>query len=133
MKTGFIYIDNNIYDTLLAVSCEEQQRGLMEHNWPPPIMSFIYPYPQNNKFWMHMTPSPLDIVFSKNGNITQICHGKPFDTSIIGDDSLSDLVVEFPYGTVISSKINIGNKIGLIKPTMAELQTLITKKYSKFI
>lgn len=129
METGYIYISDNIFPTLLAISSQEQARGLMGQNWPPPIMSFIYARPSINRFWMANTPSPLDIVFCHNGKITQICEGEPYSTKVIGNQSLSDLVIEFPYGTVESSGVKINNKVGLVKPTTAELKILIAKKY----
>lgn len=128
MESGYLYINNNIFPTLLAISQKEQERGLMEQSWPPPVMSFIYSIPQCNKFWMKNTPSPLDIVFAHNGVITQICYGEPYSTAMIGDDRLSDLVVEFPYGTIYSSDIKLGHKIGLVKPNVEELKIIIAKK-----
>ncbi len=121
MKNGYIYIDNTIYHSLLAISHEEQARGLMFVEPPTPIMSFIYNSPRINKFWMKSTPAPLDIVFCHNNKISQICYGKPFSTEIIGNDQESDLVIEFPYGTVNSSEIKIGQSVGLIKPSKMDL------------
>src|ERR1700690_3750800 len=98
MESGYIYISNNIFPTLLAISALEQAKGLMFEKWPPPIMSFIYKRAQINKFWMGSTPSPLDIIFCCNGQVSQICAGEPFSTAVIGDDKPSDLIVEFPFG-----------------------------------
>jgi uncharacterized protein len=99
--------------TLLAMTADEQERGLMYQKWPPPIMSFVYASPRINKFWMHKTPSPLDIVFCLNNKIISICSGEPYSTKIIGDDRLSDLVVEFPAGTCNAYNIKIGDPIEL--------------------
>src|SRR5579864_5674182 len=124
MREGYIFVANNIFPTLLAVSIEEQSRGLMFEPWPPPIMSFVYSSPQVNRFWMHNTPSPLDLVFCRQGQIVQICQGEPFSTSMLGD-RLSDLVIEFPAGTVLSSGIKLGHKVGLVSPTAEELKKII--------
>lgn len=109
-----INIGAHVMPTLLAVSAEEQERGLMHREWPPPIMSFVYNTPRINKFWMHQTPSPLDIVFALDGEITSIHKGEPNSTSMIGDNEFSDLVVELPYGTCQKLAIKIGDKINLI-------------------
>jgi uncharacterized membrane protein (UPF0127 family) len=101
---------------LLAVSAEEQAQGLMYQKWPPPVMTFIYKHASNNKFWMKNTPSPLDILFCYQGRIKQIHHGEPFSTAIIGDNSLSDLVIELPHGTVDKYGFKVGHKVGLIFP-----------------
>lgn len=133
MEQEYIHVANNIFLTLFAISEKEQKLGLMGQEWPPPIMSFVYEYPKCNKFWMQNTPSPLDIVFSNNGIINQICKGEPFSTEIIGDNKLSDLIVEFPYGTVASSGIKLRHNIGLVKPTADELKRIIAKKYPGII
>lgn len=129
MESGYIHVHNNVFPTLFAVSEEEQARGLMGQEWPPPVMSFIYAQPKYNKFWMANTPSPLDIVFCYNGEVRQICKGEPYSTAMIGDDKLSDLVIEFPYGTAITSGIKLGHKVGLVKPTAAEFKKIIAEKY----
>lgn len=128
MEEGVIYIHNNIFTTLLAISEEEQMHGLMYQEWPPPVMSFVYASPRINKFWMKNTPSPLDIVFCSGGLVKQICKGEPYSTSAIGDDSPTDLVIEFPYGTVEAAGIKLWHKVGLVKPTVAELNGIICKK-----
>lgn len=133
MESGYVYINNNVFSTLLAISMDEQMHGLMGEPWPPPVMSFIYTEPQVNKFWMKQTPSPLDIVFCCNGMITQICKGEPYSTETIGDNKPSDLVIEFPFGTVISSEIKLGHKVGLLKPTKEELRNIMANKYHRFI
>ena len=133
MESGYLYAANNIFQTLLAISEEEQSHGLMYQAWPPPVMSFIYAEQKCNKFWMHKTPSPLDIVFCCDGQITLICKGDPYSTAMIGDDRFSDLVVEFPYGTVSNFGIKLGHAIGLVKPTKEELNKIIATKYHRII
>lgn len=133
MEQGYIHIGTNVFSTLLAISMEEQSKGLMYEQWPPPVMSFVYAYPQVVKFWMKNTPSPLDIIFCHKGKVAQICYGEPHSTSMIGDDTLSDLVVELPHGTVISSGISINSSAGLVKPTTAELQKIFAEKCSVIV
>jgi hypothetical protein len=98
MNRAVLKTKNNEFTVLLAISAEEQERGLMGAKWPPPAMAFVYQNPQFNSFWMKNTPSPLDIVFCLDGRITKICKGEPYSTSLIAG-GLSDLVIEFPYGT----------------------------------
>jgi uncharacterized protein len=129
MENGYIHIANNIFPTLLAISYEEQAQGLMGQAWPPPVMSFIYARAQVNRFWMKSTPSPLDILFCRNGQVKQICFGEPHSTAMIGDHQLSDLVIELPFGTAASSGIKLGHSVGLVKPTHEELKKIIAEKY----
>ncbi len=133
MEQGYIYISNNVFPTLLAISSEEQSRGLMYEEWPPPIMSFVYAQPQIVKFWMKNTPSPLDIVFCHNGKVSQICYGEPYSTSMIGADKFSDLVIELPHGTADSTGLKINHPVGIVKPTHAELQKIFAEKYPGII
>jgi len=133
MEHGYIYINDNVFPTLLAISEDEQSMGLMFEPFPPPIMSFVYSSPRINKFWMKNTPSPLDIVFCCNGKITQICVGEPFTTHTVGEDQPSDLVVEFPFGTIDSANIKVGDKVGFITPTESELKKIIARKYNNLV
>lgn len=128
MESGYLYVASNIFPTLLAISEIEQARGLMEQKWPPPVMSFVYDSPRINRFWMRNTPSPLDIVFCYQEKIIQICKGEPHSTMALGDYQKSDLVVEFPYGTVRDSDIKVGHSIGLVKPTPEQLKRIIAEK-----
>ena len=130
MEHGYIFLHNCVMPTLLAISEMEQQTGLMHQEWPPPVMSFVYTHPRINKFWMHNTPSPLDIVFCHDGKVSQIHAGEPFSTTAIGDNKFSDLVVELPYGTVDKLGIKIGHLTGIIKPTSEELLNIVAKKSS---
>lgn len=127
MEQGYIYVHNNVFPTLLAISESEQSRGLMEQEWPPPIMSFVYAEPRFIQFWMHNTPSPLDIIFCRNGEIKEICKGEPHSTALIGSTS-SDLVIEMPFGTALSSGIRLGHKVGLVRPTSDELKKIFAEK-----
>jgi len=133
MESGFVYVHNNVFPTLLAISADEQERGLMFQEWPPPVMSFVYDAPRVSKFWMKNTPSPLDIVFCCEGKVSQLCFGKPFSTALIGDDKMSDLIIEFPHGTIESSGIKIGHSVGLVSPTPTELRKIIAEKYRHFV
>lgn len=133
MEEGFIYVYNNVFSTLLALSEKEQSIGLMNQEWPPPIMSFVYGSPKINKFWMHNTPSPLDIVFCYNDKVSQICYGEPYSTAMIGDNTFSNLVIELPHGTVESSGIKVGQSAGLVRPTLVELKNIIANKYQRIV
>jgi uncharacterized membrane protein (UPF0127 family) len=110
-----VLLGYNKFPTLLAKTPEEQSRGLMHIKPPTPVMSFVYAYPQLNKFWMKNTPSPLDIVFSLGGKITAIHKGVPHSTMTIGGEMPSDLVVELPEGTCKQLGITPGDTIRLSK------------------
>lgn len=133
MENGLIYIDNNIFPSLLALSDEEQSRGLMYVEPPAPVMTFIYDNPKINKFWMSNTKAPLDIIFCHKGKVAQLCQGKPYSTEIIGNNSLSDMIIELPAGTGDLIGIKIGQDAGLVKPTKNELNIIFSKKYHHFI
>jgi uncharacterized membrane protein (UPF0127 family) len=133
MEQGYLYINDNVFPSLLAISEEEQSQGLMGQAWPPPVMAFVYDGPRINKFWMSNTPSPLDIVFCHQGKISQICYGEPYSTSMIGENQFSDLIVELPYGTVENIGIRIGHSVGLVKPTREELRKIIAEKCRDFV
>jgi uncharacterized membrane protein (UPF0127 family) len=111
--TDYIKISGKKLPTLLAITYDEQQNGLMYQKPPTPIMSFVYASPRINKFWMKNCIAALDIVFSNSGEIISIYSGEPNSTRIIGDDRFSDLVVEFPAGACKEYNIKVGDKIEL--------------------
>lgn len=115
MREGYIYLGDNVFSSLLAISEEEQARGLMYVEPPTPVMSFVYDNPKVSKFWMKSTPSPLDIIFCHAGKISQICYGEPYSTRMIGSEKISDLVIELPHGTVDTLGLKIGQIAGLLK------------------
>ena len=117
MKNGFVSLHNNIFETLLAVSEEDQAKGLMYVEPPVPNMTFVYAQPKINFFWMKATKAPLDIIFCNGGKVSQICYGEPYSTRIIGDHKYSDLVIELPHGTVERSNIKIGQCAELLNST----------------
>jgi len=129
MEEGIVYIGNNIFETLLAISSEEQSRGLMYIDAPIPNMSFVYARPNINKYWMANTKSPLDIIFCNNNKVSEICYGEPYSTKVIGSDKFSDLVIELPYGTATSLNIKVGQSAEIAKPTPQELQKILRAKF----
>lgn len=126
MRSGYIYIGDNVFPSLFALSEAEQARGLMYQEPPAPVMSFIYPFPKVSHFWMKNTPCPLDIIFCCNGAINQICKGEPYSTTLIGDYIPSDMVVELPYGTAKDLNFKLGQEVGLIEPTKEELKKFLS-------
>lgn len=115
MKNGMVFINNNIFESLFPTSEKEQEQGLMYLDPPTPVMTFAYPTVRINKFWMKNTKAPLDIIFCCHGKVIDICYGEPNSTKIIGPDNYSDLIIELPYGTVVTSGIKIGHSVGIIK------------------
>lgn len=128
---GLISINRNIIPTYLALTAEEQQNGLM-HEKDDHIMTFVYSSPQFNSFWMKNTPNKLDIIFSLKGKVISIKKGEPFSTQLIHTNSLSDLIVELPYGKAQKFGIKIGDEISLIRNNQ-NLAFDLAKKYTTII
>lgn len=104
---------------IIALTEEEQARGLMYRSWPPPVMAFPYDDPKIRKFWMKNTPSPLDLVFCRKGEVITIVSGLPLSIDMIGPDEPSDLVIELPRGRA--------SKLGIVQGTSAKIvYSLIT-------
>jgi uncharacterized membrane protein (UPF0127 family) len=102
-----------LFSPELAISMDQQEKGLMNRTNLPDVMAFLYPEPRINKFWMKNTPMPLDIVFVYDNKVAEICTGEPQSLSIIGSDNPSDLVLEFPYGTCERLNIQVGDDVRL--------------------
>lgn len=128
-EDSVVQLGDHTFNTLLAVTAEEQAKGLMFAEWPPPVMSFIYGSPQNDKFWMKNTPSPLDIVFALDGKITTIRKGEPYSTNLIASATVYDLVIELPFGTCEKLGIKEGDSVNLNCPP-EKIAGKLSKKYS---
>lgn len=82
-----IFINGKKFPTKVAITEEEQQKGLMYVSWPPPVMVFPYQKSGQRKFWMKNTISPLDIVFCNDNKIIKIVKGEPLSTMMVGPES----------------------------------------------
>lgn len=110
----FLQIDNSKIKTLVAVTEEEQARGLKHQTWPPPVMAFPFKKKAIRKFWMKDTPSPLDVIFCRAGRVVKIEEGVPLSEKLIGPDEPCDLVVELPRGEAKRLNISYGSSIKII-------------------
>ena len=106
-----ITINNYTTDVIVAVTDEEQSKGLMGYKWPPPPMIFPYSSSKIRKFWMKNTPSPLDIIFCNDGVIVDIFYGVPNSYDLMGPETPCNLVLELPLGTAASKGIKRGDAV----------------------
>jgi len=114
--TDRIIINGMEIEASVAITYEEQAKGLMGQTWPKPMM-FLYATPAVNTFWMKGTPATLDIVFALNNKVVGIRSGVPYSTALIGVESASDLILELPAG----SAKRLGLKSGdVITPKLSE-------------
>lgn len=112
-KMDYLVYKSHKIPTVLAITEEEQKRGLMFQEKLPEAMSFVYSKPKFNFFWMDQTPKPLDIIFCHQGKISEICSGTPYSKKLIGSQSLSDLVIEMPRGNAEKLGMRVGEKIDI--------------------
>lgn len=96
---------------LVAISAEEQKKGLMFREDLPPLMIFPYVEPKQNFFWMNNVSQPLDIIYCLKNKIVAIHQGEPYSTKLIGGNELSDLVLEMPYGNCRKMGMRLGDDI----------------------
>lgn len=99
--------------TLVALTEDEQARGLSGASWPPPVMSFPFKSATIRKFWMKETVTPLDIIFCRAGKIIAIHRGEPLSLKFIGPNSPTDMVVELPAGSAAKYNVCIGQNVNL--------------------
>jgi uncharacterized protein len=124
-----ISIKGQVFETLVAITEQEQQCGLMNKSWPPPIMVFPYKKADIRRFWMKNTISPLDIIFCRDNCVVGIFKGNPCSTALIGPNELSDLVVELPAGTASQLGLRVGDYVGF-SPTKGTIER--QKKYGNY-
>ena len=121
---NLIVLKGKEFVTKVAITEQEQMKGLMFEKWPPPIMVFPYKNSSIRKFWMHNTISPLDIIFCNNGKIISIMKGEPLSTKLIGPDKPVDFVVELPYGMAEVLTLKPGDDVSF-SPTETALASIL--------
>ncbi|MCW3847523.1 DUF192 domain-containing protein [Sphingomonas sp. LB-2] len=104
----------------VARTYEEQQRGLMYRTDIPQDGGMLFtPYPaeggrgQEAHFWMHNTPSALDIIFIKaDGTIDKIAaDAKPYSEDRIYSDGPVTAVLEINGGRAAALGIAVGDRV----------------------
>ncbi|HVU34950.1 MAG TPA: DUF192 domain-containing protein [Opitutaceae bacterium] len=101
----------------LAVLEPEQEHGLMERRdlGPNDGMLFVYAKPQQMHFWMHDTPTPLDIgFFDADGVLREVYPMEPFDETTVS--SRSDAIkfpLEMNQGWFSNNHVRPGAKLDL--------------------
>jgi uncharacterized protein len=101
----------------LAVRPAEMQRGLMERRnlGADDGMIFVYERPQQMSFWMHNTPTPLDIgFFTRDGTLQEVYPLHPFDeTSVASRSSELQFALEVNQGWFRDKGVKPGAKLDL--------------------
>jgi uncharacterized protein len=105
-----IVINGTTIEAQVAITYEEQSKGLMFQKDPKPMM-FLYAAPAYNQFWMQNTPAPLDIIFALRNKVVGIRSGVPHSTALIGVESASDLILELPAGQAKRFGLKVGDVI----------------------
>lgn len=110
-KTGNRYI----FEVELALTPEQQQRGLMFRESLPPNggMLFVLPQAREASFWMKNTPLSLDIIFIReDGTIANIAERtEPFSEKSIPSDGVVRGVLEVKGGTTAQLSITAGDRV----------------------
>ena len=99
----------------VARTPQQQSLGLMARPPLPPLRGMWFPFaePQVLKFWMHHTPSPLDMVFIRSGLVIAIeanatpCPNLPCRS--YGPDQPADGVVELAAGEARRLGLRVGS------------------------
>lgn len=99
----------------LAITQEEQMRGLMFREKLPPAagMLFLYDRPTPASFWMRNTLIPLDIIFvGEDGRIVNIhANARPFDETPILSSGPVTGVLEINGGLAAKLGVRPGDRV----------------------
>lgn len=109
---NIIYFDYKPIKVKVAITSDEQSSGLMFVSKAEP-MAFPFNRSAVRSFWMKDTIVPLDIIFSFKGIVTAVLKGEPLSTKHIGPNTITDLVVELPYGLAADAGAYVGAKVKL--------------------
>jgi uncharacterized membrane protein (UPF0127 family) len=97
----------------------EQERGLMYRTDIPPDGGMLFaPYPAEGgrskeaRFWMHNTPTPLDIIFIRtDGTIEKIVSAEAYNDDRVYSDGPVSAVLEINAGRAAALGIAVGDKV----------------------
>ena len=110
----------HVFSVEVARTPAEQERGLMFRTDIPQDGGMIFiPYPAEGgppreaTFWMHNTPSPLDIIFIRpNGTIARIAENAvPYSDDMIPSGEPVNAVLEIRGGRAAELGIAEGDKV----------------------
>lgn len=116
--------NNYLIPIKIALTLDEHETGLMFQKKAFP-MAFPYKKSDIHQFWMKNTLVPLDLVFCNDNKIVAFGQGKPLSLDLIGKNIISDLVLEFPLGTIRKMGMKVQDSIWLkysLKTLAAEFQ-----------
>ena len=112
-----IKVGGKIVRIQLAVRTDEMERGLMERRGlgRDDGMVFVYAKPQQMNFWMHNTPTPLDIgFFDGDGVLEEVYPMHPFDEKTVNSRStLLSFALEMNQGWYSGNAVKPGAQLDL--------------------
>jgi uncharacterized membrane protein (UPF0127 family) len=101
----------------VADEAHEQAKGLQHRDPLPPLRGMWFPFRSDLllRFWMHQTPSPLDMLFINDGRVIAIeanttpCARLPCKS--YGPDQPGDAVIELAAGEAARLGITVGTAV----------------------
>lgn len=113
------------FDIYLALSYEQQKRGLMFVRALPERTGMLFVYRKTDYYsmWMKNTFIPLDIAFAtENGTIVNIArHTEPQSLKSIGSERPVNYVLELNAGVTERLKIEPGSRL-VIEPILEHIR-----------
>ena len=101
----------------VAKTPQQQAMGLQQRPKLPPLRGMLFPYqpPMAVRFWMHLTPEPLDMVFfSQQAVVAVFADVKPcmhLPCRSYGPDQAVDGVIELAAGEAARLGIGVGTQV----------------------
>lgn len=112
-----IRVGTKVVHMQFAVTQDEMEHGLMERRdlGTDEGMLFVYPRPQQMSYWMHDTPTALDIgFFDDGGMLEEIYPMYPFDeTPVKSRSTLLTLALEMNQGWFQKNGVKPGAQLDL--------------------
>lgn len=121
IKKPIIAIDNKTFALILAVTPQEQAKGLGYRQSLPKNegMLFLFPHPYYEAFWMKGMEFPLDIIYIKNDHIISIYQNlsnpteQHQETPTITPSLPANSVLEINAGLTHKYGFKIGDRVNI--------------------
>lgn len=101
-----------ILELPMAVTTQQQERGLQGVQNPSPGMVFLWSQPVEPAVWMKNTPAPLDAAFiDSHGTVIHTASMRPMTTTHHQAPAPVIAVLELPAGSLRALGVEVGHRV----------------------
>lgn len=116
LRTVRMQIGQKAFTLEVADTPGTREYGLMLRDSMPGDhgMIFVFPYEQEQSFWMKNTRIPLDIVYvDAGGRVVSVRQMKPYDLSSVPSNGKAKYAIELNQGAAADAGVKAGDQLSI--------------------